>query len=59
MIAVSTLLERIDGARLRSLAFMITALFVVGRTSLQTWHTEGWNRVGDIAKTRCSLLWLD
>lgn len=51
VVVVSVLIERIDGARFRALAFMTTALFVLGRATLQMWHTEGWDRVGAIART--------
>jgi hypothetical protein len=49
-IALAVALGRIDGARYRSLALMATAFFVVARVGLQVWHSEGWERVGRVAR---------
>lgn len=49
-VALAVALGRIDGARYRYLALMATASFVVGRVGLQVWHSEGWDRVGRVAR---------
>ncbi len=49
-IALAVALGRIDGARYRSFALMATACFVVARAGLQVWHSEGWDKVGRVAR---------
>ncbi len=49
-VALAITLGCIEGARYRALALMTTAFFVISRTGLQVWHSEGWDSAGRAAQ---------